>query len=606
MRKRIITPILFSTLLLSGCMFSTPKKGKTSSTEPTTSDPVVTTSDSTIEPTSEPTTQPTSASDPTSDPTSLIPTSQSTSDPTSQSTSDPTSQSTSSPTSASQPSSSSTSSSSSSSSSSSTSSAVVPTVTSVVVTPSTGNVKQGETLQLSAKVNGTNNPSQSVTWKTSNSSYATVSSSGLVSVKSTAPADAKVTITATSVADTTKSGTSTITVKSSASTKARYTLFMYVCGSSLEYDSQYHQLVGAASKDLREVLSVSGQPDDVNIVVQTGGSSQWASSPGINGSYVQRYHVSNKSLVFDENVGSSSSISMGESSTLKNFLTWGVGKYPADNYAIIFWNHGGAVSGVCFDDIHSNDGLLAGEIASAVTSAGVHFEWIGYDACIMNYIDAASLNADYANYMVGSQELENGDGWDYTGWISTLYDSSASTLTLLDKICESFIDFYDTDPDYRGYDNNQTLSVLDLSKMADFTTAFKNYTAKLSSSNFNTLKGNNCYNNSAVLKFGDVSNYMTGEYAYGVADFVSFMNKAATAVSSVSTTEVMAAFEGLVVANHYGSYYTSKKPCGTNIFIAGDSDGYVSKEEYSTSDTKFSEWRTLNINNGSWYSGGWW
>jgi hypothetical protein len=79
-------------------------------------------------------------------------------------------------------------------------------ITSVSVAPSSASVNVGSTTTLTATVVGTGDTS--VTWSSSNTSLATVSSSGVV----TGVAGGVVTITATSVQDGSKSSTSTITV----------------------------------------------------------------------------------------------------------------------------------------------------------------------------------------------------------------------------------------------------------------------------------------------------------------------------------------------------------------------------------------------------------
>ena len=91
-----------------------------------------------------------------------------------------------------------------------TSSSSTPTVSSVTVTPSSLSLDLNgtKTSTLSAVVNGDNNPSQNVTWTSSNASVATVSAAGLVTAKATGSA----TITATSQQDQTKSGQCTVTV----------------------------------------------------------------------------------------------------------------------------------------------------------------------------------------------------------------------------------------------------------------------------------------------------------------------------------------------------------------------------------------------------------
>lgn len=89
----------------------------------------------------------------------------------------------------------------------------VPTVASVSVSPSNLNLDLNgtKTANLTATVNGENNPSQTVTWTSSNTSVATVSSGGVVTAKATGSA----TITATSTVDTTKTGTCSVSVTDS-------------------------------------------------------------------------------------------------------------------------------------------------------------------------------------------------------------------------------------------------------------------------------------------------------------------------------------------------------------------------------------------------------
>lgn len=90
-----------------------------------------------------------------------------------------------------------------------TSSGGAPTVSSVTIAPSTLTLTVSNTGNLSATVNGDNNPSQTVTWSSSNTSVATVSALGVV----TAVATGTATITATSQLDSSKSGSCTVTVE---------------------------------------------------------------------------------------------------------------------------------------------------------------------------------------------------------------------------------------------------------------------------------------------------------------------------------------------------------------------------------------------------------
>lgn len=99
-------------------------------------------------------------------------------------------------------------------------------VTSVSVSPSAVSLDLNgtKTSTLTATVNGTNNPSQAVTWSSSNTNIATVNSSGVVTAKATG----NTTITATSQQDGTKSGTCSVTVSDST---------VHVTGVSLNKNS---------------------------------------------------------------------------------------------------------------------------------------------------------------------------------------------------------------------------------------------------------------------------------------------------------------------------------------------------------------------------------
>ena len=92
------------------------------------------------------------------------------------------------------------------------SSTPTPTVTSVTVSPSALSLDKynNKTGNLTASVVGTNSPSQSVTWSTSNSSVATVNNGAV-----TAIGVGTTIITATSTVDATKQGTCTVTVTDS-------------------------------------------------------------------------------------------------------------------------------------------------------------------------------------------------------------------------------------------------------------------------------------------------------------------------------------------------------------------------------------------------------
>lgn len=91
---------------------------------------------------------------------------------------------------------------------------VTPAVSSVTVSPSTAVVTQGQSLQLSATVVTTGFANKAVTWTVATSTEgadATITEAGVLTISADTPAEASFTVTATSVYDSTKTGTATVT-----------------------------------------------------------------------------------------------------------------------------------------------------------------------------------------------------------------------------------------------------------------------------------------------------------------------------------------------------------------------------------------------------------
>ena len=91
---------------------------------------------------------------------------------------------------------------------------VTPAVSSVTVSPSTAVVTQGQSLQLSAAVVTTGFANKAVTWTVATSTEgadATITEAGVLTISANTPAEASFTVTATSVYDSTKTGTATVT-----------------------------------------------------------------------------------------------------------------------------------------------------------------------------------------------------------------------------------------------------------------------------------------------------------------------------------------------------------------------------------------------------------
>ena len=465
--------------------------------------------------------------------------------------------------------------------------------TSIILSPTSADVGVGGTKQLSVSyVPGNANQNKEITWTSSNTNVATVSSTGLVSVKSTASAGQTATITAKLTNLPSISQTCTITVVEQQ--KDDHTVLIYICGADLESKS------GLASGDIAEILAVSGQPDDVNIVIETGGASKWSSSYGygISSTQLDRWHISNRQLVKDT---PETYASMGLASTLQKFIQYGLTNFPAERTGLILWNHGGGMRGVCYDEKKNDDNLLNSEVRSAVSGAlnncgmsGQKLEWIGYDACLMAVQDIAETNSAYFNYMIASEESEAGEGWDYDTWVDDLY-AKKSTQNILTAIVDGFIQ----DNGGSSYNGDQTLAWYNLS----YATAYKNAWEAMAQALYSKVTNSNRSSfNSAITS--NVYHFAESDYDYFCTfDAYDFIDKLASnsafslfRIDSSYTTAVKNALANLV---GYSVVQRKASRCkGIAMYWCNSSQYSDVGTYYTASETNFTYWRQLNIDRG--------
>ena len=248
-----------------------------------------------------------------------------------------------------------------------------------------------------------------------------------------------------------------------------WTIFVYLCGADLESEGSL------ATDNMQEMIDAS-KVSNVRFVVQTGGAAEWHN--GASANELDRFEV----------VGGASTIvdrqpqaSMGESATLTEFLRWGLAAYPSAHVGLVFWDHGsGSINGVCFDELSDNDSLTLRDIDKALSNVQGAlpggFDFIGFDACLMGTLESASILAPYAKYMIGSQEVEPGSGWDYAMIGNCLAaDPSADMVTLGKAICDGFYQMCVENE----CGNSSTLALTDLSKIEALRAAFELYAQDL-------------------------------------------------------------------------------------------------------------------------------
>jgi len=184
--------------------------------------------------------------------------------------------------------------------------------------------------------------------------------------------------------------------------------------------------------------------DKLNIIVQYDQNSKYDSSSSVPG----RYKVLPNATENSENVAPSSTSTlleslaepnMGSAAELATFIDYAKENYPAENYALILWNHGGGVRSVkhddnltkeiCIDDT-DDDVLYIGEIKDYLDSSH-SVDFLGMDACLMGFVEVAyefrPNTGDFgADAITFSPASEQGDGWEYDAIFSRLSGQSGT------------------------------------------------------------------------------------------------------------------------------------------------------------------------------------
>jgi len=246
-----------------------------------------------------------------------------------------------------------------------------------------------------------------------------------------------------------------------------WAIYWYLCGTDLE------SRAGLASGDLAELTSVT-LPPNVQVVIETGGAYEWR-DPRVDPDAQCRFLYSGDRLQLIEKKPSAN---MGRSETLADFLRFCRTNYPADHEAVILWDHGGgSVGGVICDEKYGMDSMDLLDVRRALEAVyepnekKPPLDLIGFDACLMATIETAASLRGIARYLVASEELEPGCGWEYAGMMQALADQPRLNAARLGKaICDA----YAAGCNAVGQAWDITLSCIDLTRIDPLLAAWHN------------------------------------------------------------------------------------------------------------------------------------
>ena len=360
--------------------------------------------------------------------------------------------------------------------------------------------------------------------------------------------------------------------------KKNYTVMVYMTGSDLE------ERYGSATADIEEMLQAGLNYDRTNLIVYTGGARRWNSDISASTN-----NVLDLSLPPEKRTVASTrkNSDMGSPDTLKEFLDYTAGHYPADRYALIFWDHGGgSVYGYGKDTLYKGDSLLLREMKAAVADSlfgknkTCRLDWVGFDACLMATLENAVVWKDYTDYLVASEELESGDGWDYS--FLRLLNEDRDTLSLCKGIVECFQDYYLAKRSDM-FHPDITLSVLDLSKTDDAVKAVNALAGRMKKDISGDLFADIVRARVSAKAFGVIGNNRGG--AFDLTDVEDLAKQLRTRYPAESD-KLRQAVNAMVAA---GTDQT-EGACGVSMYFPGENrELYMTLKEQNTENMFLSE-----------------
>lgn len=318
-----------------------------------------------------------------------------------------------------------------------------------------------------------------------------------------------------------------------------HTVMVYMVGSDLE--SNY----GSASADLNEMLSAKPDLDNNNIVVFTGGASDWQ-LPGIDAEKSYVLKLKEDDFYIEEELDS---CNMGDASNLADFINYCYENYDTDKYSLILWNHGaGPVVGFGMDENYT-DILSLPELQKALDSsvgkADKKLELIGFDACLMSSLEVADALSPYSNYLVSSQETEPGWGWNYA-FLSELSEPGMNGAGLGKEIIDSYMDYCDeVFKQYPKYQADVTLSCMDLTKYDDTEKTFSDFFSEVDGSLTTDTFPEVVRERSQLRTFGN----FTTDYNYSLVDSVKLVEQLCDNDNEDEAKKAIDALDDMMVYN---------------------------------------------------------
>ncbi|RKH19791.1 hypothetical protein D7Y13_36590 [Corallococcus praedator] len=257
---------------------------------------------------------------------------------------------------------------------------------------------------------------------------------------------------------------------------------------------------------LRELVDVGTGPG-LYIVAQVDRAQGYSHAPLAN---LPDWTTTKRLLVLPGSVQELADLGeqdMGDAATLSDFIAWGVRAYPADRYALVLWDHAGAWTAFGVDEDApgadgGRDALSLTELQAGIdrgrSEAGLsQFALIGFDAGLMATYEVARVLSPHGEYLLASEEVTPGHGWDYGALALLRQDPASGPVVLGQRLLEG----YGQRAQREHTQDALTLSLTDLYALDDLTRAVGRFAALTPESN-PTLAAMIVEARSSALEFG--------------------------------------------------------------------------------------------------------
>lgn len=359
-----------------------------------------------------------------------------------------------------------------------------------------------------------------------------------------------------------------------------WTVLVYLVGDN--------DLEKFAIEDIYEMYDVGGS-QQFRFVLQVDRATSYSSAevPGLGDwTSTRRIVLENNSFQQVADLGEQN---MASPSTLADFVHWGLTTYPADRTMLILWDHGAGWMGFGVDEASPGRPMLSlaqikQGLSQGLQRAGLRrFDALGFDACLMASFEVAAVLQPFAEYLLASEELEPGHGWDYRAFSAARTDPTISTLDLLRTIVQGYF----AQATQQKQEKDITLSVLDLTKLANLKAKLDSFAATLTQS----VPGDAAVigrQRETSTRFGKNQNPEVDQHLVDLGDLSRGLAGADSQSFGPIRQQLVSALSDVVVLNQTGPL--ASRAAGVSLYFPPSADFY--DQRYDTI-LEVSSWRNF-------------